>query len=148
MTKNNVNRQLCCGPQGFSLIELLVAMTITGILVVLLGQSMDRIMSNSAAIMNSLKYSDEMIALRKIFHRDVQNIADFNTFSVGKNGFSFVTTHNLLSDGPVPVNVDWDFSRAEVNRIEQVTELSYRKKNSYFTKNTELEFRNSCSKRR
>jgi len=111
--------------KGFSLIEVLVALAVAGVLIALVLRVVNQVTRNSEILEAGLHISSETARLRRILHRDLQNIEAGPAFS--HEGFSLTTSHNFLSGKPLAVAVVWDFSEKNVRRVEEAPELSYAK---------------------
>ena len=110
---------------GFSLIEILVALVVAGILLGLVLRTVNQVAHNSEVLGVELRISSEAARLRRVLHRDLQNIN--GEFIPSREGFSLATSHNFLSGQPLPMNVTWDFSEKNVRRVEEEPGLSYTK---------------------
>ncbi len=114
--------------QGFTLLELLVAMVLSAVLIVMVFRVMGQTLSNSQAIEGSLNNLSEVATLRRLLGRDLRALASTGkSFTVKPEGFVLKTAHNLLLDGPLPVEVLWRFTDRDVGRLEEISELRYRR---------------------
>jgi len=111
--------------KGFSLIEILVALAVAGVLLTLVLRVVNQVARNSEILEAGVRISSETARLRRILHRDLQSIEGDLTLS--REGFSLTTSHNFLSGRPLEVAVRWDFSEKNVRRVEKEPELSYTK---------------------
>jgi len=107
------------------MIELLVSLTLLALLVLLVGQSMDRIIFNSQQTEARLANADAITGLRRLLHRDLQSWPAERELRVTSNGLVFNSTHNLLQSRPLPMTVTWLFDKARVTRREVNNEMSY-----------------------
>lgn len=113
--------------RGFTLLEVLAAMVIAGLLVVILGRVMVQIINTSMALEGRLGASEEVVALRRVLHRDFQNIQDMESLSFSSEGFMMKTSNNLLVDGPLPVTVTWLFEDQQIMRRESLEAMNHEK---------------------
>ena len=111
--------------KGFSLIEILVALAVAGVLIALVLRVVNQVARNSEILKSGVRVSSEAARLRRVLHRDLQNIK--GNLAVSTEGFSLTTSHNFLSGRPLEVAVRWDFSEKNVRRVEEEPELSYTK---------------------
>ena len=111
--------------KGFSLIEILVALAVAGVLIALVLRVVNQVARNSEILESGVRVSSEAARLRRVLHRDLQNIK--GSLAVSTEGFSLTTSHNFLSGRPLAVEVNWDFSEKNVRRVEEESELSYAK---------------------
>lgn len=109
---------------GFTLVELLVALAILGILLAMLVQVTGQVATNTQALSGRMENTSEAARLRRLLHRDLAS-ARPGTFAVTHYGFSIVTSHNLLLGQPLPLDVDWEFTGGAVRRIERMDKQGY-----------------------
>ncbi|MEW5774442.1 MAG: prepilin-type N-terminal cleavage/methylation domain-containing protein [Thermodesulfobacteriota bacterium] len=111
---------------GFTLAELLVALAILGILLAMLVRVTGQVASNTQALSGRMETTSEASRLRRLLHRDLGSAAP-NSFSITHGGFSIVTSHNLLTGQPLPVEAEWDFSGGAIRRTERLSGQGYAK---------------------
>jgi prepilin-type N-terminal cleavage/methylation domain-containing protein len=122
--------------KGFSLVEILVALAVIGILVVMLGTLINSVGRNSVLLREGDYPLEESVALRRVLHRDIQSmsIANRKSIAVIPNGFRFTTSNTLLHDSPLDVTVTWIFSEGKIQRREENQELAYSRTVVLYTK--------------
>ncbi|MDY7000884.1 MAG: prepilin-type N-terminal cleavage/methylation domain-containing protein [Thermodesulfobacteriota bacterium] len=111
--------------KGFSLIEILVALAVAGVLLALVLRVVSQVARNSEVLETRGRISSETARLRRVLHRDLQNIE--GDLAISHEGFSIKTSHNFLLGRPLTVEVKWDFSEKNVRRVEEEPKLSYTK---------------------
>lgn len=116
-----------CGRAGFSLLEVLVALTIGAILAFLLAKTLGSAVAGSEGIERSRQQSRQLLTLRRLLHRDLQAIDWNQPVICTRNAVSFVTTHNHLVDGPLAVSVAWTAANGTLWRRESQEALHYRR---------------------
>jgi general secretion pathway protein J len=110
---------------GFTLIEVLVALVVSGILITILAGSVQEITGASVLLDTRAELAKQGVTLRRVFHRDLQNMTHPGSLSFTEQRLTFETTHSTLMDAPYPVIVKWDFSGNTVTRIEQNPDIEY-----------------------
>ncbi len=111
---------------GFTLAELLVALATLGILLAMLVQVTGQVASNTQALGDRLENTSEAARLRRLLHRDF-TAAEPYSFKITGGGFRVITSHNLLTGQPLPVEAEWDFSGGAIRRIERLIGQGYAK---------------------
>ncbi|MBG0775564.1 MAG: type II secretion system protein [Desulfovibrionaceae bacterium] len=110
---------------GFSLIEILVALVIVGILTALLGQIMESLMQGSTDLRARFRHADDTSAIRRLLHRDVQSLRILDLEECDKDTLALSTTHDLLQDEAFPVSVVWETAHGRLVRIERNKDINY-----------------------
>lgn len=110
---------------GFTLMELLVALAVSGLLLAMLGQTATQIMKTGQSLTERMRFNREVVVLRRLLHRDLQSLENLVKLRVSSTGLDFTTSHNLLSDRPLNVRVAWRFSGNRVMRSERKSSISY-----------------------
>jgi type II secretory pathway component PulJ len=106
-----------------------VALILAGLLMSMIGQVVHQFVQSSQAIEQEQARYAQVAALRRVLHRDLQNlILDNATVSARSNGFACLTSHSLLTSHPLPVRVVWELSDGKIARHETARELSYAKR--------------------
>lgn len=113
---------------GFSLIELLIALAVSGILLAVLSGTMQEITGASMSLDNRAEEAKKRLTLQRLFHRDVQNMTEPESLFFEKESVIFNTSHSTLMDSPYPVKVTWDFSKKRITRIEENELIEYESK--------------------
>lgn len=98
-----------------------------GMLMVLVGQVMTQVVDASAMLRQRFANADDLVAVRRMLHRDLMDFQDAKSLEVDRTGVSFVTTHNLLLDGTLPVTVTWSFDDQSMTRTEVDRALHHKK---------------------
>lgn len=111
---------------GFTLVELLAALAILGVLLAMLVRVTGQVAENTRALSGRMEVTSEAARLRRLLHRDCASAAQ-DSLRLTKGGFSLATSHNLLSGQPLPVEAEWDFSAGAVRRIERIPAQGYSK---------------------
>lgn len=119
------NRALLESQAGFSLIEVLIGLVLSGLLMSMVAMVLGQSVTNNEVVRSSAGLSSRMFTLRRIVHRDLQNIVPGSSVGVENVGFSLQTSHNTIMDGAGPVVVSWDFSSNMVRRFEQSPDLEF-----------------------
>ncbi|WP_320006658.1 prepilin-type N-terminal cleavage/methylation domain-containing protein [Maridesulfovibrio sp.] len=110
---------------GFSLIELLIGLVLSGLLMSMVAMVLGQSITNNEVVRSSSGLSTQMFTLRRILHRDLQNIVINRPISVEKTGLSFESNHCILLEGIGAVSVFWDFSSNMIRRTENSNSLGY-----------------------
>ncbi len=110
---------------GFSLIEVLVGLVLSGLLMSMVAMVLGQSITNNEVVRSNVGLSSRMFTLRRILHRDMQNRAIGSVLEMGGDGFKLLTSNNFLEDGAVPVIVFWDLSGNMIRRHEDSDKLSY-----------------------
>ena len=113
------------GAAGFTLLEILVALAIMGMLMALVGQIMSQVVDSSAQLRQRLANAGDLVAVRRLLHRDLMDCQDKGSLEASRSGFSFPSTHNFFLDGTLPLVVTWSFDDHVVTRTEEDKELNY-----------------------
>jgi prepilin-type N-terminal cleavage/methylation domain-containing protein len=114
--------------RGYTFIELLVSLALIGVLIMILGRAMGEIINNNDALSSTMESVSGSTTLRRILHRDLQGMQPSDQVELTETGFTLITGHNMLSNAPVPMNVEWDFSQNKVLRTETaVSNIDYTK---------------------
>lgn len=114
------------GLAGFTIMELLVAMALMALLLSFLGQSMGQIILGSDALRGSVMNRRNMVTLRRLFHRDIQNLWDVTTMTMDQGGLEFTTSNCVSTNFPLNVRASWTFSPT-VSRREVIEDMGYDK---------------------
>ncbi|WP_051249611.1 prepilin-type N-terminal cleavage/methylation domain-containing protein [Maridesulfovibrio zosterae] len=125
ITFSHYSEAACDQQQGFSLIEVLIGLVLSGLLMSMVAMVLGQSITNNEVIRSSAGLSSRMFTLRRILHRDFQNIILGSSVSVEDNGFGIKTTNNFLIDGGIKVDADWDFSGNMIRRHEENKSLEY-----------------------
>ena len=112
-------------PNGFSLIEVLIGLVLSGLLMSMVAMVLGQSITNNEVVRTSVGLSSRMFTLRRILHRDMQNRMIGSVITVKNNGFGLTSTNNFLEDGAVTVEVFWDFSGNMIRRYERADGVSY-----------------------
>ncbi|WP_432734436.1 PulJ/GspJ family protein [Maridesulfovibrio sp. FT414] len=111
--------------KGFSLVEVLIGLVLSGLLMSMVAMVLGQSVTNNEVVRTSAGLSSRMFTLRRILHRDLQNIVVGKSVYVVENGFGLPTYNNFLMDGGVMVEASWDFSANMVRRHEENSALEY-----------------------
>lgn len=111
---------------GFTLVELLVALAILGVILAMLVRVAGQVAENTWALNGRMEVTSEAARLRRLLHRDCTSALQ-DSLRLTNGGFSLTTSHNLLSGQPLPVEAEWDFSAGAVRRIERIPSQRYSK---------------------
>ncbi|WP_415715102.1 type II secretion system protein J [Maridesulfovibrio sp.] len=115
--------------KGFSLIEVLIGLVLSGLLMSMVAMVLGQSITNNEVVRSSSGLSSRMFTLRRILYRDLQNIKPGSSVGGLENGFSLATSHCILRDGVGSVVVTWDLSSNMIRRIETSDDLEF--ENSY-----------------
>ncbi len=85
--------------KGFSLIEVLIGLVLSGLLMSMVAMVLGQSITNNEVVRSSAGLSSRMFTLRRILHRDMQNIIPGSTIGLESNGFSVESTHNVILEG-------------------------------------------------
>lgn len=110
-------------PPGFSLIEVLVSLMVSGILMAMISMVMGQVVQNDEALRGLVGKTAEAATLRRILHRDLSSVQ--GPLKLDPAGFSFPSTHNHLLAGPLPVTVTWTFREGIIRRLESAPDIRY-----------------------
>ncbi|MCA1743034.1 MAG: type II secretion system protein J [Desulfonatronovibrio sp.] len=119
---------------GFSLVEILVALTVAGILSAMLASIVGQSLVSSQALMEQQGMDRQKITLRKILHRDLNEMLWASSLEPTPQGFELKTGHNTLIASSLPMQVSWNFTSNEIIRTEQNPDLDYLKKQTLSTR--------------
>lgn len=111
--------------KGFSLIEVLIGLVLSGLLMSMVAMVLGQSVTNNEVVRSSAGLSSRMFTLRRILHRDMQNIVAGKSLSVEDYGFAIPTNNNFLIDGAVQVEAKWDFSGNMIRRHEENDKMNY-----------------------
>ncbi len=114
-----------CRQAGFSLVEVLIGLVLSGLLMSMVAMVLGQSITNNEVVRSNVSLSSRMFTLRRILHRDLQNRKIGGMIGIEGNGFTIVSSNNLLEDGAVTVKVDWDFSGNMVHRSERSEHIKY-----------------------
>lgn len=117
--------QFLAGRKGLTLIEVLVALMVAGLLAAMVASLLGRGIVFSSALKETAQGQQARVTLRRVLDLDLRNMIPEATFQVAENGFSLSTSHNHLIPGPLPVTATWTFSRQGIERREEEPELDY-----------------------
>lgn len=109
---------------GFTLVELLAALAILGVLLAMLVRVTGQVVENTRALGGRMEVTSEAARLRRLLHRDFA-AAKPDSFHITSEGFALTTSHNLLLGQPLPVEAEWNFTNGAVRRIERLPTQSY-----------------------
>lgn len=128
MNLRKLNRSsFFAGPGGgFSLIEVMVALIVAGVLMVMVSRILGQTIINDEALLKNIGVTRELATLRRLLHRDIQSINDPKSIDIKGNLIEFDSTHNLLSDHPLLVKVRWRLEKSKLSRTEQQGDVSYK----------------------
>lgn len=119
---------------GFSLVEILVALAVAGILSAMLASIVGQSLVSSRALMEQQNMDRQKTTLRKILHRDFKEILWESSLKPTAQGFELQTGHNTLIPSSLPMLVSWRFASDEIIRTEQNPDLDYLKKQTLSTR--------------
>lgn len=114
-----------CRRRGFTLIEVLVALMVAGLLTAMVASLLGRGIVASSALEERAQAQELRVALRRMLDMDIRNMGPGGEFRIAENGFSLKTSHNHLIPGPLPVTVTWMFSPSGIVRGEEQEALAY-----------------------
>lgn len=112
--------------QGLTIVELLIALVIAGFIMSMVVRVMDNVIGNHEGLVSRTDANIETLRLRRLLHRDLAGMQG-KTLRVQDNGFSLKTSHNLLSDTPQVVDVEWEAEGGSLLRREFVKSMGYTK---------------------
>lgn len=110
---------------GFTLIEVLVALMVAGLLTAMVASILGRGVVASSALEETARGQQARVVLRRMLSMDLRNILQDSGFVISEDGFAVKTSHNYLVQGPLPVTATWNFSGNGITRKEEQPELSY-----------------------
>ncbi len=110
-------------PSGFSLIEVLVSLVVSGILMAMLSMVMGQVVQNDETLRGLVGKTAEAATLRRILHRDLAEIQ--GPIQLEPTGFSFPSSHTNLMPAPLPLTVTWSFREGSIRRLEAMPALQY-----------------------
>jgi len=112
-------------PGGFTLIEVLVALMVAGLLTAMIASLMGRSVVASSALEEASQGRHARMVLRRMLAMDIRNMPPDAEFQVTENGFALATSHNHLIPGPLPITATWTFSESGIVRNEEQPDLGY-----------------------
>ncbi|GKT30176.1 hypothetical protein ADUPG1_001413, partial [Aduncisulcus paluster] len=86
-----------------------------------LGQSV----TNNEVVRSSAGLSSRMFTLRRILHRDLQNVVPGKLVGVSETGLTFDSSNSIMVENAGPVIVSWDFSSNMIRRSEKSSDLDF-----------------------
>ena len=110
---------------GFTLVEILVALTIAGLLTAMIATLFSRGIATSSGLQETTQAQHSRIVLYRLLSMDLRSMLPAEELVVTEQGFSLATGHNHLLPSPLPMTVAWDFSGQRVQRTEALPELAY-----------------------
>ena len=108
---------------GFTLVEVLVSLVLSGILMAMVTMVMAQVVGNDETLKTMVSKSTEAATLRRILHRDLAGAS--GRIVVTPTGFSLITNQNGLLPAPLPVKVEWAFLGGSLIRREAESQLEY-----------------------
>jgi type II secretory pathway component PulJ len=108
---------------GFSIVEVLVSLLLTGILMATISMVMGQVVSNDDILKSSQGKTVQAATLRRILHRDISGMQ--KPLAPSATGFTLISGNNHLGAGPLPVNVEWILDGNTLYRRESESELDY-----------------------
>lgn len=128
--------------RGFTLVEVLVAVALAGLLAAMIAGVMSRGILASEALLEHGEEESEKIVLRRILHRDFKAMDWGSGLEPTPEGFRLYTGHNMLLSSPLPVEVVWSFEEGEIVRREESPDLTYSREQTLYQDmdSVELEF--------
>lgn len=111
---------------GFTLVEMVVALTLAGILAAMVSAALNRGLFSGEALIGEADQQKPFVTLRRLLHRDIKSRKLGSDILPTSSGFRLSTTHNLLRSAPLPVMVEWSFHRDRIVRREENPDLNYR----------------------
>ncbi len=135
--------------RGFTLVEVLVAVVIAGLLAAMIAGVMSRGILASEVLLEHRESEAEKTVLRRILHRDFKAMEWNSGLEPTAQGFRLYTGHNLLLSSSFPVEVIWIFEGGEIVRREESQVLTYAREQTLYQdmESVELEFFSSRHKR-
>jgi prepilin-type N-terminal cleavage/methylation domain-containing protein len=121
-----MDRTIDSGRRGFTLVEMLVALAVSGAVLAIIAVSVERVAGTGSELSQRSTELGRRLVLRRLLHRDLQGINDLSSLAFSDHGLSFTTSHNHLLEAPLPVRVTWSFADREILRSEELEELEYR----------------------
>lgn len=119
------NPALLESQRGFSLIEVLIGLVLSGLLMSMVAMVLGQSVTNNEVVRSSAGLSARMFTLRRILHRDLQNCIAGSPISVVEDGFSIESSHSIMMEGAGPITIKWDFSANMIRRSENSMELEF-----------------------
>lgn len=113
------------GRTGFTLVEVLVALMVAGLLTAMVASLLGRGVVASSALEETTQGQQARVNLRRVLDMDLRNMLPEGEFEILENGFALSTSHNHLIPGPLPVRATWTFSRLGLERKEEAPDLDY-----------------------
>lgn len=111
------------GAQGFSLVEVLVSLVLSGILMAMVTMVMAQVVGNDETLKTLVGKTGEAATLRRILHRDLAGSS--GKIEITPSGFSLVSGQNSLLSAPLPVKVEWTFQGGSLLRRESEPGIQY-----------------------
>ncbi|WP_319763668.1 prepilin-type N-terminal cleavage/methylation domain-containing protein [Maridesulfovibrio sp.] len=115
---------------GFSLIEVLIGLVLSGLLMSMVAMVLGQSITNNEVVRSSSGLSARMFTLRRILHRDLQNILPGTSVSGDGTSLTIATNNCIFKPGVGTVTVTWDFSSSMIRRKEISDAFEF--ENSYF----------------
>lgn len=112
-------------PPGFTLVEILVALVVAGMLTALLAAILGRGVVASSALEETVENQRSRIVLQRLLSMDLRGMLPETEMTITEHGFTLETVNNHLVPGPLPMTVTWDFTQRQVRRTEEQPDLDY-----------------------
>jgi prepilin-type N-terminal cleavage/methylation domain-containing protein len=110
---------------GFTLVEILVALVVAGMLIALLASILGRGIVASSALGEASADQRSRVVLHRLLSMDLRGMIPETELTITEQGFTVETVNNHLVPGPLPMTVTWDFSQRQVRRTEEQPDLDY-----------------------
>ena len=111
--------------KGFTLVEILVALILVGIIGTMIASAAKQGILTSQALLDQGSNRSKAIVLRRILHRDIHHMLWQSKLEAHSRGFQIKTGHNLLLNSSYPAVVTWIFNPPNVLRREEISALDY-----------------------
>lgn len=110
---------------GFSLLEVLVALVLAAILALMVSRIMDTAVQSSEGVRRAEDESRRIITLRRLLHRDIQQLDWRQPVAATPESIVFTTRHHHLHGGPLALQVRWLVGNGSLIRQESAPALGY-----------------------
>lgn len=118
---------------GFTLIEVIVGLVISSFIVVIVSGVIGNSSLFSSAANNQNELTRKKTIIRRIIHRDIEEIlSDTHISTIDNTAIAYKTKHNMLSTIPFPVNVSFSWKNNKLKRIERNLDIQYYKEHVFF----------------
>lgn len=102
-----------------------MGLVIAAIIGAMIASTAKQSILSSQALLQQGHSEAEKTVLRRILHRDIQNMQWASSLEPTNQGFRLTSGHNLLLTASLPVTINWHFTQGALIRKEERPDLNY-----------------------